>query len=145
MGLFSLSVSPRFPRRRPQAVWELNLGVSAQVRAHLSAGGRGVPDPVGHAGEDGDQPALAVELLAQTAAHAAQQRGQQVVVASAELAVLQVVLQQPETATRSDSGAPESLRGRAGGKAAADQKREWAIRTSPMALRSRNRTKELSR
>jgi len=63
---------------------------------HLSAGRRAVADSLSHRGEDGDEPALPVELVTQTPPHAAQQSGEQVLVASAELAVLQVVLQQPD-------------------------------------------------
>lgn len=63
---------------------------------HLSAGQGGVSDLLSHLGEDGDEPALTVKLLAESSTGAAQQGGQQVLIASAELAVLQVVLQQPD-------------------------------------------------
>lgn len=76
-----------------------NAGVPS---SHLSAGRRGVSDLVGHGGEDGHQPALPVELLTEASADAAQQSGQKVLVASAELTVLQVVLQQPEGHTGSN-------------------------------------------
>lgn len=56
---------------------------------------------MGHLGEDGDEPALTVKLLTETATNAAQQRSQKVLIASAELAVLQVVLKQPDGQTQS--------------------------------------------
>lgn len=52
----------------------------------------GVSDALGHLSQDGHHPALTVKLLSEAAAHTAQQGGQQVLIASAELAVLQVVL-----------------------------------------------------
>ena len=71
-------------------------GKRVRGSAHLSAGRRRFSDFVSHLGEDGDEPALPVELVAETSTHAAQQGSQQVLIASAELAVLQVVLEQPE-------------------------------------------------
>ena len=71
------------------------------VCPHLSAGWRGLSDFVGHLGEDGDEPALTVELLTETSTNAAQQSSQKVLISSAELAVLQVVLQQPDGQTQS--------------------------------------------
>lgn len=68
--------------------------------SHLSAGGSCVPDSAGHVGEDGDEPALTIELVSKTSANAAQQSSQQVVVTSAELTVLQVVLQKPDAETQ---------------------------------------------
>ncbi len=75
---------------------ELNKQEVRLCPPHLSAGRRRVSDLVSHLGEDGDEPALTVELLPQPPTDAAQQSRQQVLIASAELAVLQVVLQQPE-------------------------------------------------
>lgn len=69
-------------------------------RSHLSAGGSCVTDSAGHVGEDGDEPALTIELISKTSANAAQQSSQQVVVTSAELTVLQVVLQKPDAETQ---------------------------------------------
>lgn len=69
--------------------------MSALSAPHLSAGRCGVADLLSDFGEDGDEPALAIELFPQTSAHAAQQGSQQVLVASAELTVLQVVFQEP--------------------------------------------------
>lgn len=63
---------------------------------HLSAGRRGVSDFVSNLGEDGDEPTLTVELFAESSTGAAEQSSQKVLIASAELTVLQVVLQQPE-------------------------------------------------
>lgn len=68
----------------------------AEQHTHLPDGGRGLPDPLSHLGEDGDEPALTVKLIPQSSTNAAEQSGQEVLVPSAELAVLQVVLQQPE-------------------------------------------------
>lgn len=63
---------------------------------HLSAGWRGVTDFLGQLGEDGDEPALSIKLFPQTSTDTAEQSSQKVLIASAELTVLQVVLQQPE-------------------------------------------------
>lgn len=63
---------------------------------HLSAGRRGVSDFLGQLGEDGDKPALLIKLFPQTSTDTAEQSSQEVLIASAELTVLQVVLQQPE-------------------------------------------------
>lgn len=73
--------------------------ISALTASHLSAGRRGVANFLGDFGEDGDEPALSVELIPQTPPHAAQQGGQQVLVTGAELTVLQVVLQKPDVHT----------------------------------------------
>ena len=62
---------------------------------HLSIRRVGVADLLGHRGQYGHQPGLPVELVAEPPSHAAQQRRQQVLVAPAELAVLQGILQKP--------------------------------------------------
>lgn len=69
------------------------------IRPHLSAGRSAVSDFVSHLGEDGHEPTLTVELLTESSTGAAEQSGQKVLITSAELTVLQVVLQQPERET----------------------------------------------
>lgn len=55
----------------------------------------GVSDTLCNFSQDADEPALAVKLFTEASACAAEQRGQQVLIAYAELGVLQSVLQQP--------------------------------------------------
>lgn len=52
-----------------------------------------------HPGEDGDEPALPVKLLPEAPTNAAQQRSEEVLIASTELTVLEVILQQPDAHT----------------------------------------------
>lgn len=65
-------------------------------RSHLSVGRCGVSDFLSHRGEDGNDPALTIKLVPKTSPDAAEQSGQEVLIAGAELTVLKVVLQQPE-------------------------------------------------
>lgn len=74
---------------------------STQHPPHLSVGRVGISDFVSHRGKNGDEPGLAVELVTETSTGAAEQSGEEVLIASAELTVLQVVLQQPERRTQS--------------------------------------------
>ena len=57
---------------------------------------RGEASVVGDQRQDGHQPALPVKLLAEAVAHAAQHGCQQLLIAHAELRVLQCVLQKPK-------------------------------------------------
>lgn len=62
---------------------------------HLACGRGGVPHLLGQPGQRADEQALPVELLSQPLPTAAEQSCQQVLVADAELGVLEAVLQQP--------------------------------------------------
>lgn len=83
---------------------------SGTTRTHLSAGGRGLSHLKRHFAEDGHHPALTLELLTQPSTGAAQKSCQQVLIASAELTVLQVVLQQPEEGEGGKGGAWDSVK-----------------------------------
>lgn len=52
-----------------------------------------------HPGEDGNEPALPVKLVPEAPTDAAQQRSEEVLIASTELTVLEVILQQPDAHT----------------------------------------------
>lgn len=67
---------------------------------HLSCRWGGLPDLLGQLGQGIDKPALAVKLLPQPLAAAAQQGRQQVLVADAELGVFKAILQQPARQTK---------------------------------------------
>lgn len=69
--------------------------LSHRPGTHLACGWGGIPHLLGQPGQRADEQALPVKLLPQPLPAAAQQSCQQVLVADAELGVLEAVLQQP--------------------------------------------------